>query len=676
MENSIIGTEVEGYQIQEILGRGGMGVVYGAEDIALSRAVALKRIAPSLANDESFLRRFRSEAQALARIDSPHIVSVHALRQTEIGLLIVMEYVEGGTLEDLTLEGPMDWQEALPLVKQMLTALEHAHGEEVIHRDIKPQNVMLGVEKTVKVTDFGLAKVHRGDSKATVTQGVHGTLDYMSPEQVKGSADLDHRSDLYSLSMTVYEMLAGELPFDEDGDEFAQMRTIVEEELPRPDELNPEVPEEISALVMTALEKDPDERFQSATEMREAFEVFEENRREPATQEFPTQDLPPSASQTTSLEEETPASEYGNQRMIVGGLAAVALLLAGVNLWLVAAGDEPSSSRTQLSVSSEPSGARMFLNGDRTGTTPLSDTTIEENSARIQVKRAGYVPTDTVVRLEGKSEVDLELPLTRKSSSLSIQTTPEAQVSLDGEEIGRAPVTRDVREDTIEIHAERQGYYPVDTVVSPVQTERVQLSLRLKRRPRPSAPNDFPESSPPDNRSKSSESKPEGTLTLDSSHSGTVYVDGERRPAEQPIRVTAEESHQIRIQHPSRGACDTTLAVEAGGGKALTCYFDYEVRVPKGLDEPWANVYIEGKNTGQQTPYDTLLAAGKTYEIGARIQRDPGITVSGGTYRAYWEERDSTEGPNRFTGRSTTITLRPSFKQTAHIIDFQVRSEP
>ncbi len=657
MENSIIGTEVEGYRIQELLGRGGMGVVYKAEDIALSRAVALKRIAPSLANDESFLRRFRSEARALARIDSPYIVSVHALRQTEIGLLIVMEYVEGGTLEDLILEGPIDWQEALPLTKQMLEALGHAHGAEVIHRDVKPQNVMLSVEQRVKVTDFGLAKVHRGDSRATVTQGVHGTLNYMSPEQVKGSADLDHRSDLYSLGMTVYEMLAGELPFDEDSDEFAQMRRIVEEELPRPDELNPEVPDGISTLVMRALEKNPDDRFQSAEEMREAFEAFGENHREPPARGASTPEPPSSDLRTTSPQEET-SSDDGTRWAIVAGLAVVAFLLVGIILWLIAGEDGPSPSRTQLSVSSEPSGARVILDGDPIGTTPLSDTTIKGDLARIRVQRAGYVPTDTLAQLEDRQAVDLTLPLSRISTSLSIKTDPpDAQVSIDGEEVGSAPVTRSVKKDTVRVHAEKQGRYPVDTTVSLAQTKQAQLSLELERPPPPPDP----------------DPKPTGTFTLDASPSGTVSVDGESHTAGQPIQVTAGEPHRIRIEHPSRGACDTTLAVEAGGEETLTCHFEHEVRVLTGLDEPWANVYIEGENTGQQTPHDVFLTTGSTYEIGARIQRDPDITISGGTH----EERDRAVEPRQFSGQSTTLTLRPSFEQQTHVIDFRTsESEP
>ncbi|NBC85230.1 MAG: protein kinase, partial [Bacteroidetes bacterium] len=210
MDDAVIGKEVDGYHIESILGRGGMGVVYRAEDVALSRPVALKRINPAQAHREQFLRRFRAEAKALARINSPFITSIYALRDTDIGLLIVMEYVDGGTLKDRIVEGPMRPAVVVPIVRQILRAFRDAHGAGVIHRDIKPQNIMLTSDGAVKITDFGIAKLRRQDSGETVTQGGQGgTLKYMSPEQIEKIDQVDNRSDLYALGMTMYEMLAG-----------------------------------------------------------------------------------------------------------------------------------------------------------------------------------------------------------------------------------------------------------------------------------------------------------------------------------------------------------------------------------------------------------------------------------------------------------------------------------
>ena len=182
MDDSIVGSEIDGYHVEEVLGRGGMGTVYKAEDTSLARSVALKCLNPELAGDEAFLRRFRSEARAIARIDSPYIVQIHALTQTEIGLVIVMEYVEGGTLKQRIRAGSAEWEQAIPVIQQMLTALQHAHGAGVIHRDVKPHNILLSDivlahGHRVKMTDFGLAKINRsGDPNRTVTEGVYGTL--------------------------------------------------------------------------------------------------------------------------------------------------------------------------------------------------------------------------------------------------------------------------------------------------------------------------------------------------------------------------------------------------------------------------------------------------------------------------------------------------------------------
>ncbi len=668
MENSIIGTEVEGYRIQEVLGRGGMGVVYRAEDIALSRTVALKRIAPSLANDDSFLERFRSEAQALARIDSPHIVDVHALRQTEIGLLIVMEYVAGGTLEDLTLEGPMDWQEALPLVEQMLTALEHAHGAEVIHRDIKPQNVMLSAEKTVKVTDFGLAKVHRGDSKATVTQGVHGTLNYMSPEQVKGSADLDHRSDLYSLGMTVYEMLAGELPFDEDSDEFAQMRTIVEEELPPPDEYTPEVPDEISALVMKALEKDPDDRFQSATEMREAFKAFETEYKD----ESPAPPTTPESSSQPAATAKQRATSSPTRWPLLAGAAALVLLLAGVGYWGFAGG-ESTPPTTQFSVTTEPAGATVSLNDQQSGTTPVSDTTIEGDTAHVRVQQAGFEPFDTTLtRLADRQEVALDVPLSQKERSLTVQSNPEAShVSIEGEDLGRTPTSYTTSKGSVRVRMEHEGYFPDDTLLAVAQIDQEEFEMQLDPRPQPTSNGDDNggnSSGNDTNTTTGKNSSTYGVLTLEASPSTSISaeVDGESRPAGESIQVRTGR-REIRISHPQYGRCEKTLTVEAEETQTLTCHFAHQVVV---RSDPWAQIFLDGENTGESTNHKLQLQTGETYKIRARILSRP-YTVTGGTYQRIAAESYEVISEETFQGNMKSITLRPSFERVTHGLEFR-----
>jgi len=307
MQDALVGTEVDGYRIHEVLGRGGMGVVYRAEDLALSRTVALKCINRSLGTDERFLRRFRSEARALAQIDSPYIVQIHALSQLEIGRVIVMEYVDGKNLEGRIGATGLSWRQARPYVRQMLTALRHAHGADVVHRDVKPQNVLLADTPTrhgnrLKMTDFGLAKINAsGERTRTVTEGVYGSLSYMSPEQVEGLGGVDHRSDVYSLGMTTYRMLAGRLPFEEKTT-YRVMHTIVEGRLPPLREYAEGVPAAVEEFVMTSLATDPEDRFQGVKDMESALSALPSGKKETTAPPTSIPSPSPTAAEETVVE--------------------------------------------------------------------------------------------------------------------------------------------------------------------------------------------------------------------------------------------------------------------------------------------------------------------------------------------------------------------------------------
>ena len=202
--DQLIGKEIDNYKILEVIGRGGMGVVFKAMDMSLEKVVALKMIDPFLARDENFLQRFKTEAKALARLESANIVGVHALRETSYGLFMVMEYVKAKTISEwLREKSRFTIVETILIGRQIINAIGHAHKVGVIHRDIKPNNILLGEDKNVKVMDFGLAKVVQEDgTQMTVTHAAAGTLYYMSPEQVKGLKNVDKRSDIYSIGMT------------------------------------------------------------------------------------------------------------------------------------------------------------------------------------------------------------------------------------------------------------------------------------------------------------------------------------------------------------------------------------------------------------------------------------------------------------------------------------------
>ena len=273
--DQMIGKVIDSYKILEVLGRGGMGVVYRATDTTLDRDVALKMMDVLIASDPNFLKRFQSEAKALAKLQNPNIVGIFALRETEFGVCIVMEFVKGKTLADLLKQSTLlPVHRVVHIFKQLLTALDHAHKGGVIHRDIKPGNVMLAESDIVKVTDFGLAKIQK-TNVSTVTMGTAGTLYYISPEQIRGLGQVDARGDIYSAGMALYECLTGRVPFKAEDSDFAVAQMIVEGRIPPPEKLNASIPKELAKIVVKSIDKDPARRYQTAAEMVTALERFE-----------------------------------------------------------------------------------------------------------------------------------------------------------------------------------------------------------------------------------------------------------------------------------------------------------------------------------------------------------------------------------------------------------------
>ena len=264
----MIGRTIGKYRIVGQLGRGGAGIVYRAVDETLNRDVAIKTLNPGLADTE-IMKRFRAEATILAKLNHPQIATIYELYRSETDLLMVMEFVRGETLDHLcTRLGALTVEQALYLTDQILSALEHAHRAGIVHRDMKPANVMVTPTGAIKIMDFGIARV-RGAEQMTIDGRMMGTPAYMPPEQVLGQ-EADGRADLYSLGVVFYRLLAGTLPFTSDTAIGMLQRQILE----MPMSLRahrPELPEWTDTIVQRALAKSPADRFQTAEEFREAL---------------------------------------------------------------------------------------------------------------------------------------------------------------------------------------------------------------------------------------------------------------------------------------------------------------------------------------------------------------------------------------------------------------------
>jgi serine/threonine-protein kinase len=304
------------FEVREVCGRGSMGTVYRAWQTSMERTVAIKVLRRDLLRDARVVKRFRREAKASAKLSHPSIITVYVVGDTDDGVpFIAMEYVKGRSLSDVLLdEGILRPARAIPIARQIISALAEAHAQRIVHRDLKPENIFLAetshTRDFVKILDFGIAKIlyAHDESMLTQTGAIFGTPHYLAPEQAAGG-DVDHRCDLYALGVVLFRMVTGRLPFESESG-MAVLIQHLKEEPPRPRDLVPDLPPALEEVILKALSKSPAQRFQTAEAMGEALrEVLDRlDTTGPSAPPPPTAPRPnPCLAQTVSDEPDAPA---------------------------------------------------------------------------------------------------------------------------------------------------------------------------------------------------------------------------------------------------------------------------------------------------------------------------------------------------------------------------------
>ena len=388
------------YQVGALIGRGGMADVFEGIDLRLGRKIAIKLLKSDLANDETFESRFAQEAQASAKMSHPTIVRIYDAGEeittddngnTKKTPFIVMEYVKGKLLRDIMHERKLSIEEAVNYAKGVLTALEYSHKAGIIHRDIKASNIMVTEEGQVKVMDFGIARAI-SDSSATQahTSGIVGTAQYFSPEQARGES-VDARTDIYSTGVLLYEMLAGRPPFKGDTAVSVAYQHVSEKVTP-PSEHNPEITAELDSVVLNALAKDREERYQSAEQFRDhllaaasgtATRLIPKTTIAPQVESNPTeviQDVSAdeffkamgvelkNETETTSIPIQTKTSDRPSTGLLWGIGSAAAVILVGLLVWLVTIGGslQPFTPPTDAGIEVADVAGALYEDGAQT----------------------------------------------------------------------------------------------------------------------------------------------------------------------------------------------------------------------------------------------------------------------------------------------------------------------
>ncbi len=648
VESLLTGKLVENYRVISVLGRGGMGTVFKAFDEELKRDVVLKMMNPRFSEDETFVRQFRKEGISQARLKHPNIVDVHALRETKLGLFIVMEFIEGITLaERIHLQGAISWQKALPIFISILKGIEHAHSKGVIHRDIKPGNIMLGNSGVVKVSDFGIAAISH-DPRITSTALTGGTLAYASPEQVKSLKLADERSDIYSLGMTFYEVLAGKLPFKENQPPQEIRNRIAEGKLPSPRRLNSQIPADLAKIIMKAIHKTPEKRYQSVREMRAALTALQ--------QLYFLTNTDNTVISSSSPPPEKVFKRPFNKRIAVA-VCLIVFFIAGffmdfhksISNWIAS----PGSSSASLSIESDPENAFIYIDDEIIGITPIWDRPFSAvNPMNLRIEKDNYIPLDTTIilsasenssfsfRLKMAYRVTKKLPVKTKSlakrktapvarlGNLNIQSNPPgAGIWINDRKASGKTTPVNIHNLKIGKHSvtlRKKGYreYSTKITIKDGATTDIQAQLTALM----------------------------GKLSILVLPYGSVFIDGKLKKENTHLGYNTAlpaGEYTIRVTHPMFGRWEKRVEITPDGHRELSVDFNrvFDVRITafnKSNKPVMGEIYIDDQPTGYSPPKKMPLRFGQ-HKI--EVRRD-GYQLTGGAKRITLE--NELDKPLRF----------------------------
>jgi serine/threonine-protein kinase len=431
----LTGEHLSNYKIIGKLGKGGMATVYKAHELSLNRVVALKVLSPQLSEDKDYIKRFQREAQAAAQLNHPHIVQVYAIGEEKGLYYFAMEYIKGESLAHIKKEkGVLPTEEAVTIIKQVADALAEAHGAGLVHRDIKPSNIMIDSLGRAKVTDFGIAYVSRAQTKLTREGSIIGTPEYLSPEQCEGKT-VDRRSDIYSLGVTLYEVLTGKTPYEADTP-VSMLMKIVKGDFPPISEVNPNVPTSLRGIVEKMMKTDPNRRYADMEEVKKAFGEFEKSAFPSGK---PAEKMPVTATyQEIEAQSEARAGSKSSKWAAVVVAAVIVLLMGGAFAAKVLIFDKkkpgPSSTSTPVeetkaasseTTSQQPAGTRQTAETGIQQTQDSQSTPAESQASQLETSTAPGEQTGELLQKDETSTTPVSPSTSGGTAAQSTDAQPK-----------------------------------------------------------------------------------------------------------------------------------------------------------------------------------------------------------------------------------------------------------